>query len=261
MDKILRTGQLFFGIAIAASGVENLICARVGLTVRDIPWFPTSSILGYITGVALIVAGLSIAANLRVRLSATLLGILFLLYVLLLEVSKVVAKPKDLSVRTVFFEALAICGAAFTLAATLPVANSGRSADSLLNKLPASGPYLFGVSSMVFGIDHFLILAFIASLVPAWMGGGVFWEYLTGAAFVSAGISIVAKRLDQWAAGLLGIMFLLWFLLLHSPRVVAAVRSHSPNAQNEWSSAFIALAMCGGSWICALHARNRGRVA
>jgi hypothetical protein len=43
-------------------------------------------------------------------------------------------------------------------------------------------------------------------------------------------------------------MFLLWFLLLHLPRVVSYPRSHDPD---EWSSAFIALAVCGVSWILA----------
>ena len=83
------------------------------------------------------------------------------------------------------------------------------------------------------------------------------WAYLTGAAFIAAGIGIATKWLDQLATALLGTMFLLWFLLLHSPRVVIAVRSHDPNAPDEWSSALIALALCGGSWICARHARQR----
>jgi uncharacterized membrane protein len=258
MKTIIQQGRLFFGIAIAASGVEGLICARLGLTVRGVPWFPASHRLGYLTGVVLLAAGLSIAANVAARLTATLAGILFLLYALFLELPQVAAKPMDLSVRTVFFEALAISASALTLAGTLPaVGSEARPWHGVLDKLIASGPYLFAVSSVVFGIDHFLILDFIASLVPAWLPWHLFWAYLTGAAFVAAGISIAIRWMDEWAAFLLGTMFALWFLILHSPRVVVAFRSHDPNAQNEWSSAFIALAMCGGCWICALNARQR----
>jgi uncharacterized membrane protein len=100
----------------------------------------------------------------------------------------------------------------------------------------------------VFGIDHFLLLRFIASLIPAWFPGALFWAYFTGAAFVAAGISIAIKTMDRLAAVLLGTMFLLWFLFLHAPRLMSAPRSHNPN---EWSSAFIALGMCGASWIMA----------
>ena len=68
----------------------------------------------------------------------------------------------------------------------------------MFDKLVESGPYLFGVSSVVFGIDHFLVLALIASLVPAWMHLGMFWAYFTGAAFVAAGL---ASSLNGWISG------------------------------------------------------------
>jgi hypothetical protein len=171
-----------------AFGVENLICARYGLAVRGIPWFPVNPFLAYVTGMALLAAGLSIAANVLARWTAILLGTLFLLYVLLLEVSRVAAKPMGGSVRTVFFETLAICASAFTLAGTLPIAGSESLRwGSVWDKLIASGPYLFGASSAVFGIDHFLFLAFVASLVPAWLPGGLFWAYLTGTGFIAQG--------------------------------------------------------------------------
>jgi len=152
-----------------------------------------------------------------------------------------------------------MCASAFTLATALPSAGLGRSWERALDMLIGSGPSLFGVSSVVFGIDHFSVLAVIASLVPAWMHAGMFWAYLTGAAFVAAGVGIVIKRMDLWGAFMLGLMFLLWFLLLHSPRVIAAFRSHDPSLWYESSSAFIALAMCGGSWICAWYAYQRRR--
>ncbi|MGO9647853.1 MAG: hypothetical protein ACLPOO_07345 [Terriglobales bacterium] len=256
MEKVLTRGQLLFGIAIAAFGVENVICAHLGLSVRGVPWFPENPFLGYLTGVALLAAGLSIVANIGARWTAILLGILFLLYVLLIEASRVAAKPMGISVRTVFFETLAIGSAALTLAGTLPSEGSGRW-DSVLDKLIKSGPYLFGASSVVFGIDHFLVLEVIASLVPAWMHAGMFWAYLTGTAFMVAGISILLRRMDRWAAFMLGTMFALWFVLLHSPRSVSATLSHNPNVQNEWSSALIALAMCGGCWIVGWHAQQR----
>jgi uncharacterized membrane protein len=259
MDKIISKGQLLFGIAIVAYGVEDLICAHLGTTVHGVPWFPLTPFWGYVTGIVLIAAGLSLVVNFQARWTAILVGFLFLFYVLLLEVPHVVARPLSISIRTVFFETLAMCASAFTLAAALPSAGSGRSWERALDMLIGSGPCLFGVSSVVFGIDHFLVLAVIASLVPAWMHAGIFWAYLTGAAFLAAGVSIVIKRMDQWGAFMLGLMFLLWFLLLHSPRVIAAFRSHDPSLWDESSSAFIALAMCGGSWISAWYAYQRRR--
>jgi hypothetical protein len=259
MEKIVKRGKLLFGIAIAAIGVENLICAHVSLPVFSksgavvpvIPFFPAIPFLVYLVGIVLFATGLGIAADFRPFLMAILLGLFFLLCVLVLFVPKAVASPLDLNIRTCFFEELALGASAFILAGCLQkeepnFARGRRPLDSAIDKLVASGPYLFAVSSIVFGITHFLILRFIASLVPAWLPGGLFWAYLTGAGFIAAGISIATGVMARWGAFWLGIMFLFWFLFLHAPRVAT-----SPHNPAEWSSALIALGMCGGSWIVA----------
>jgi uncharacterized membrane protein YphA (DoxX/SURF4 family) len=79
-------------------------------------------------------------------------------------------------------------------------------------------------------------------------GSGLFWAYLTGVAFVVAGLSFTTDWLSPWAGLMMGVMFLLWFLILHLPRAMSYPRSLDPA---EWSSAFIALGICGGSWIAA----------
>ena len=84
MEKIITKGQLLFGVAMLAFGVENFVCARLGLTVRGVPWYPANPLLGCVAGTIFLVAGLSIAANVRARLSAIVLGILFLACALLL---------------------------------------------------------------------------------------------------------------------------------------------------------------------------------
>ncbi len=45
---------------------------------------------------------------------------------------------------------------------------------------------------------------------------------------------------------MLGVMFFLFLVLLHIPRIIG----NSGNG-NEWTQGFVALAMCGGAWILA----------
>jgi uncharacterized membrane protein YphA (DoxX/SURF4 family) len=264
MEKFITPGRLIFAVAIAALGAENLICAHVSQPVFAknppgvpvLPFLPAIPFLVYLVGIALLAAGMSIAANIRPRFAAIFLGLFFLLCDLVLLVPKAVASPLDLNVRTCVFEALAMGASALTLAGCLRVEERSSAVGSLpvlrlignkfIDKLIASGSYLFAISSVVFGITHFLILRFIASLVPAWIPGGLFWAYLTGTAFIVAGVSIATGVLARWGAFWLGIMFLLWFLVLHAPRVV-----NHPRNPDEWSSMLIALGMCGGSWIVA----------
>lgn len=256
VHRIAKCGRLVFAVAIVAFGAENLICARVGGDAMPvIPFVPAYPLAVWLTGAFLVAAGLSIAANKWVRQSATLFAIFFILCALLLEVPRAIAHPLDIGIRTVVFEPLAIAGAALVLAAALPGdARFSRWAGAL-------GRYLFAVSAVVFGIDHFFILAFIASLVPPWIPGGLFWAWLTGAGFIAAGLSIASGWMERWGAFMLGTMFALWVLVLHGPRVLGLSRVvGAPRNPNEWSSAFIAVAMCGGAWILAEASSRRKEV-
>jgi hypothetical protein len=218
MEKIVKQGKLLFGVAVAALGAENLICAHVSQPVFAksapaipvLPFVPAIPLLAYLVGLVLLAAGLSIAANIPLRFAAILLGFFLLLCALVLFVPKAVASPRDLNIRTCLFEELALGASALTLASCLRVEErSSTGADAVLDKLLASGPYLFALSSIVFGVTHFLILRFIASLVLAWIPGGLFWAYLTGSAFIAAGISIATGVMARWGVFWLGIMFLL----------------------------------------------------
>jgi len=87
---------------------------------------------------------------------------------------------------------------------------------------------------------------FVATLVPAWMPGRLFWAYFVGVAFVAAAIGAVVPKRTRPTGILLGILFFLFVVTLHIPRIAA----HSRDG-NEWTSGFVALAMCGGAWILA----------
>jgi uncharacterized membrane protein len=108
------------------------------------------------------------------------------------------------------------------------------------------GRIFVAISLAVFGVQHFIYGHFVAGLVPTWMAGQLFWAYFVGVAFVAAAIGILTKMLARPAATMLGVMFFLFVVLLHIPRIVG----NSTNG-NEWTSGFVALAMCGGAWILA----------
>src|SRR5580693_7911951 len=115
MEQILKQGRLIFAVAIFSLGVEHLIVARLSeptfsgeSVVPVIPWVPGHPFLAYLAGLGLIAAGICIAANIRARLASILLGIFFLLCVIFLDISRVLAVPLDIGVRTIFFETLSL---------------------------------------------------------------------------------------------------------------------------------------------------------
>jgi len=265
VDGIIRYGRFVFAIATLALGVENLVNTWLGLwqsqeyaghlTLSVIPWVPAYSWLGYLMGLFLIAAALSFITSYHARTMALLLGGIFLIR-MLFRVGSIFVE------RTVAFEQVAIAGAAFTLAGTLTSEEHYLQPwASAIDVLTKSGRYLFAVASIVFGIDHFQFLSFVANIIPFYIPGHRFWTAFTGAgfiatglAFIVAGFSPVFRWLAKLAGFMLGVMFALWFVLLHAPRVLGILPvpgKIAPRDPNEWSSAFIALAICGASWICA----------
>src|SRR6266849_7305594 len=124
-----------------------------------------------------------------------------------------------------------------------------------MDKITTLGRLFIAIALVVFGVQHFMYAGFVAGLVPAWMPGRLFWAYFVGAAFFAAAAGILYKLMARPAATMLGVMFFLFVVLLHIPRIAG----NSSNG-NEWTSGFVALAMCGGAWILAsaapLHERE-----
>src|SRR5437667_11286799 len=117
---------------------------------------------------------------------------------------------------------------------------------AIMDKSQTVGRIFVAVSLVVFGVQHFVYGGFVAGLVPAFMPGRLFWAYFVGVAFIAAAAGILYKMLARPAATMLGVMFFLFVVLLHIPRIIG----NSGNG-NEWTSGFVAMAMCGGAWILA----------
>jgi uncharacterized membrane protein YphA (DoxX/SURF4 family) len=118
--------------------------------------------------------------------------------------------------------------------------------------LAVIGRYVYAFSMVIFGIQHFMYAQYIAFLIPKWMPGHLFLAYFTGTAFIAAGVAIAAHIFSRLASILLGLMFFLWVVTLHTPRVIA-----SPHNTDEQVSLFVALAFSGSSILLAAHSSKK----
>jgi len=249
-EALLSSGRTLFSLAIIALGVETLVCARyVGHSLGPryevipvLPWLPVIPWLAYLFGAIWVVCGMGLLCERTVRTAATALGGLLFLCALVLDAPKNAANIGSISLRTTVFEPLALA----SLAWLLPVRGA------TLSLLARGSRYLFALSLIVFGVDHFLALAFIATLLPDWIPWHVFWVAFFGVAFIAAGLSMGLNFLQCWGAAGIGLMFAIWVVTLHLPRVLGLYAiPGAPRDPNEWSSLFIAIALWGGSWALA----------
>jgi uncharacterized membrane protein YphA (DoxX/SURF4 family) len=247
MINLKTIGRVFFAIPIVVFGVQYLTYGRFARGLPPVPpWAPGGAAAAYLTGGLLVAGGVCILANVQVRLSSAVLGLFCFLCVAALHTMKLTTVIYQGGERTGALEALALA-AAGVLAASSPaglrVIPGWQPFTEVLGR---AGLYLFAFSMLIFGVQHFMYAPYIATLIPAWMPAHLFLTYFTGAAFIAAAIAIATGIQARLGAGLLGLMFLLWTVLLHAPRVFAHIHN-----KDELTSLFVALAMSGGSFMVA----------
>jgi len=199
-------------------------------------WLNDHILLVYLSGALLFLAGACIAFEKKLLPISLLLGTVLLLIFCFYFV------PYELmtSSRYMHFgqwenaaKELALAGGAFILAR---------------RRVASLGTILFALTIVSFGIDHFLFAKEAAGYIPAWIPYHLFWMYLTGTALLGSGIAIILKIRVPLIAALLGTMILIWVIILHIPKVIAAGAGDSGG---EITSAFLALAYCGTAFVIA----------
>lgn len=111
IESFFGIGRYFFALAIVAFGAQNLIWARHDQPVMTIiPWLPAVPFLAYVVGMAFLSAGICLVFNLKARFVAILLGSLFLVFEIVLQIPRAIVVPMDLGLRTLVFEVLTMSG-------------------------------------------------------------------------------------------------------------------------------------------------------
>lgn len=249
MTKTTRVGSFIFAIAMIAFGIQNFVYSDFTFGLLPIPVsFPARQIFVYVVGLVMIGAGVSIIINKRARPFVLALAAIWLLAVIFLHINQIRTGGRFDADWTTAFETLAIGGASLVLAGVLSVERPNpQRVDTVLEKLVTVGRLLFALSLPVFGIQHFMYTSTIASVIPSWIPfSRQFWADFTGFAHVAGGVSMGNNILARLGATLTSVMFGSWVLILHIPRVI-----DNPGIRTEWTSAIIALAMCGGALIIA----------
>jgi len=249
-DTLVCTGRVIFAISIIALGVETWVIAqRAGHAlgpqydvINCLPWLPAHSWIAYLFGGIWIACGAGFLFPPTIRLSALALGTLLFACTVILEAPKNAVAIGDISLRTIVFEPLSIA----CLALLIP------DPGAIPGGLVRASRYLLALSFIIFGIDHFFVMAFIASLIPNWIPWHLFWSVFFGAAFIAGGVSIGLNWMARAGAIGVGLMFGIWVVTLHLPRVLGLYGiPGAPTNPDEWSSLFIAVALWGGPWAIA----------
>ena len=247
MSQFTRWGRLLFAIPWIIFGIQHYMYA--GFVTTLVPaYMPFRAFWVYFTGTAMIAAGISFILCRQVRLAASLLGGMLLLFVLQLHTVTLTGNPHNPVFWTRALQDIALAGAAFALASEGCLAAPGRSSYILAGKvdMPTAARYLYALPLIFLGGQHFWQEPFVTGKIPDWLPLKPFWDYLIGSLIILAAISILLNRRAAWAATRLGAVLLLLFGLLHIPLLIT-----DPHNGLDWTGSMLDLAIAAGALILA----------
>jgi uncharacterized membrane protein len=252
MRNLSAIGRIFYGISMAAMGVRTIYYKDLPymLIPPEHSWLSSQAIAVYTAGALLLLSGAGIVFDKMTRPISLLLGTaLLLVFCFYFVPYELLVSPNSMHFGAWENAAkeLSLASGAFVVAGCYPD-RSENSFYRLLQRLTPLGPILFSLTIISFSFDHFIYGKEAADYVPAWIPNHVFWIYFAGVALFGSGLGILLKIRRGLMATLLGTMILIWVVILHIPKVIAA---HADDSSGEVTSAFLALAYCGIAFVIA----------
>lgn len=252
MKNLPNIGRVFYGIAIFVIGLYTIYYKDFHpyLLPANHSWLPGIAVFAYTFGALLTLAGVCIVFKKKTGPVSLLLGAVLLLIVCFYYI------PYELIAATNYMhlgewenaeKEFALAGGAFVIAGCFPEKKE-TPITRFLGKLLPFGTVSFSLMIIGFGILHFVYAKEAADYVPSWVPNHIFWMYFCGASLLCSGIGIIVNVKRRLAAVLLGSMIFTWFIILHTPRMIAAP---SADLGDEAVSAFLALAYSGTAFIIA----------
>ena len=86
--------------------------------------------------------------------------------------------------------------------------------------MKTAGKFIYIIPLTLFGLMHFANAQQMASMVPSWLPGGVFWVYLTGLGLIAATVALLINKKVTLAMTLLGVELLSFALFIHIPTIL-----------------------------------------
>lgn len=222
-DRAIALGRVFVAAPLATFGALHLAAAQglMGMIPTYLPW-PLFWV--YFVGFGLIATALSLIFDRFVRWSGLLCGIMFLLFVAMMDIPAVAGGQHDRFAFTlVAREAVFGCGL-LALAGSTGARRTGLVSgfDAWLRMLVTPCRIVIGVTAVFYGVEHWLHPEFLPGvplekLTAAWVPAPRLWGYAMGTVLVVAGLMIVANRKARQAAAWLGMALLVTEIFLYLP--------------------------------------------
>lgn len=105
---------------------------------------------------------------------------------------------------------------------------------------------LYGLALIAFGFSHFFYVNLTTPLVPPYLPLHESWAYITGGAYLAAGVAIITGIFARLAAVLVLVQIALITILVWAPMVAAGNID-----AGHWQETVVSCAITAGAWVTA----------
>ncbi|MGA9120765.1 MAG: hypothetical protein WB699_15475 [Bacteroidota bacterium] len=261
LDKIAALSNVCFATPLAVFGALHLFGPQF---VKDIvpEYMPWRMFWVYLVGCGLIAASLSIAINIGVRWSGLLFGIMMVLFVAMIHLPGALSEPHNRFIWTIVFREMSFGGAGWILAGNARDGWRGRGRSALITV----GRVFVTMAVVLFGIEHFLFATGLPGVplekqMPTWIPGRVLIDYVTGAALLLVGGSVLLARKTRMLATCLGGWILLLVLVIYGPVLIVALSDPNTGVKLQGINYFADTLLFAGAILALARATPQSNVA
>jgi uncharacterized membrane protein len=244
--RIASAGHACFAAAMIWLGVMGLSKGDFVQVWQPVPkWVPARDALAYLCAFISLASGIGLLWQRTAAVAARVIFASLLVWLLVLRLPNLFFETPLVLVAWTFGSTAVMVAAAWVLyvwfAGDRDRQRLGLFADERGVRIARA---LYGLSLIPFGLAHFMYLDATTVLIPHWLPWPVAWAYLTGAAFIAAGLAVTVGVCGRLAAALSTLQMGLFGLIVWVPRVLAGTVN-----EFQWGEFVVTFVLMAGAWV------------
>lgn len=246
--RIASAGHAAFAATMIGLGIMGFVTGNFTQIWQPVPkWVPDRTAVAYLCALISLGSGIGLLWRRLEPVASRVLFVSLLVWLLVLRLPNLFYEtPLVLVAWTFGATGVMVAGAWVLYSWFAGERDRSRLGFILDDRGLRIARVLYGVSLIPFGLAHFMYLSATTVLIPSWLPWHVAWAYVTGAAFIAAGLAVSIGVLPRLAAALSTAQIGLFTVIVWVPRVVAG------NVTDFQRGEFISsCALTAGAWVVA----------
>jgi uncharacterized membrane protein len=246
--RIASVGHACFAVAMIWLGIMGLSKGTFVQVWQPVPkWVPAREALAYLCAFISLASGVGLLWQRTAAVAARVVFAALMVWLLVLRLPNLFFEAPLVLVGWTFGSTAVMVAAAWVLYVWFAGDRDRKRLGFLATDSGVRiARILYGVSLIPFGLAHFMYLDATTVLIPHWLPGHVAWAYLTGAAFIVAGVAVAIDVFARLAATLSTVQLGLFGLIVWVPRVWAGTVNDF-----QWGEFVVTCALTAGAWVVA----------